>query len=182
MSAAPGDVAGVAVDSSGGAVSGVRIQGPGEITGYDIGVRFIGAGGVSNSSVSRLTVANNSGGIFFQFGSGNTVSRNTANHNGIGIILQAESGDTVSRNTANDNDQLGIDLILAAHGNTVSGNTANNDGQTGIQVLAHSTGNTISGNAAHNNSVDDLYDGNTGCDTNTWTGNSFKTANQPCIN
>ena len=51
-------------------------------------------------------------------------------------------------------------------------------GPTGVR---RSTGNTISANDAHGNPDDDLADLNDACDSNTWTGNTFKTATQTCI-
>ena len=43
---------------------------------------------------------------------------------------------------------------------------------------AHSV---VKGNTALNNWNYDLYDGNTNCGTNVWSGNHFKTSNQSCI-
>jgi hypothetical protein len=43
---------------------------------------------------------------------------------------------------------------------------------------AHSV---VKGNTALNNQNYDLYDGNTNCGTNVWSGNHFKTSNQSCI-
>jgi parallel beta-helix repeat protein len=184
MTGAGGFSDGVVVDDSGGAVRGVTIQGPGKITGYDIGVEIGGGGGgggVSGSSVSGLTFTNNAWGIQLNSGSGNTVSGNTAKDNLVGgIVLWAENGDTISANAANNNSAIGIDVAVGSTGNTVSDNAANNDG-FGIVVNPGSTGNTISANDAHGNPDDDLADLNDACDTNTWTGNTFKTANQTCI-
>jgi parallel beta-helix repeat protein len=137
--------------------------------------------GRERSSVSGLTFTNNAWGIELNSGSGNAVSGNTAKDNLVGgILLQAENGDTISGNAANNNSAIGIDVAVGSTGNTVSGNAANNDG-FGIVVNPGSTANTISANDAHGNPDDDLADLNDACDTNTWTGNTFKTANQTCI-
>jgi parallel beta-helix repeat protein len=182
MTGAGGFSDGVVVDDSGAAVGGVTIQGPGKITGYDIGVELGGGGGgVSGSSVSGLTFTNNAWAIQLNSGSGNTVSGNTAKDNLVGgILLEAENGDTISGNAANNNSAIGIDVAVGSTATTVSGNAANNDG-FGILVNPGSTGNTISANDAHGNPDDDLADLNDACDSNTWTGNTFKTANQTCI-
>jgi len=41
--------------------------------------------------------------------------------------------------------------------------------------------NRIIGNSAASNGTNDLYDANSGCDSDQWFGNSFVTANSGCI-
>ena len=177
-----GGGSGVFVYDGFGPVSGVTIEGPGKVSGYDAGVQLgVGNGGVSRSSVSGVTVARNTDGILLDGASGDTVSGNTANHNvDDGIILFQATTTTVSGNTANNNNNNGIALD-GGSGNTITSNTTNNNGGDGIALATGATGNTVSGNTANNNPFDDLLDANPGCDSNTWTGNTFKTANQTCI-
>jgi parallel beta-helix repeat protein len=65
--------------------------------------------------------------------------------------------------------------------NTIQGNTAIQN-TLGIWVEAGATSNTLQGNTALSKGAWDLGDLNPGCDSNIWSGNTFTTANQPCIN
>jgi hypothetical protein len=85
----------------------------------------------------------------------------------------------------------GVFIASMSTGNSVRGNTSNNNSRDGIELGgpftsgAHSypgaTGNTVSGNRAHGNADYDGADRTPGCDSNTWTGDSFGTVNQPCV-
>lgn len=174
---------GVLVDGRAQSLSGVSIAGPGKIAGYSSGVALIGDddSGVSASRVSGLTAANNRNyGIQTSAVSGITVSGNTVKRNTEGIYISYGSGDTVIGNTANNNQYDGIVIGGLSTGETVRGNTTNGN-YDGITLANGSTDNTISGNTAQQNRQYDLVDVNDSCDHNVWTGNSFRTANQPCI-
>jgi parallel beta-helix repeat protein len=140
-------------------VSGVRIEGPGTITGYSFGVIVGGSGpGVSDSQVRDLMVTNGSAGIF---------------------VRVDVRGNRITHNAVNDNMREGIDV--QGTGNELDANTASGN-RRGIFVEAGATGNKLHGNTALGNSPsDDLFDGNPGCDSNHWDGNHFATANQSCI-
>jgi parallel beta-helix repeat protein len=158
-------IAGVAVDDSAGAISGVAIKGPGTLTGFvgdGVILDVFGGPGISGSTVSGVTATNDAAGIVLgPTASVDTIIHNTANDNGLGInLLPATSGNTVNHNTANDNNSNGIQISIGATGNTVNNNTAQGNGK-------------VSGR--------DLFDSNTGCDSNTWRHNTFNTANQACI-
>jgi parallel beta-helix repeat protein len=195
-----GSGAGVLVDDSAGAIARVTITGRGTITNYDSGVQLgNGGGGVSASRVSQLTAKNSNRAIHLFGASGNTIAGNTTNFNTAGIDLFQASGNTIAANTANNNSNRGISLFEAS-GNTIAANTANNNLDVGIRLFLGATGNTIQDNTTNrndaygirldstaatntinhntalNNTTDDLFDGNTGCDSNTWTANTFHTA------
>jgi parallel beta-helix repeat protein len=115
--------------------TGVRITGPGTITGFNINPSFGGFGVllarlVKDSKVSGLTVTGNTKGIFLAGGA---------------------TGNTINDNTATGN-VFGIQLVSGAIGNTINDNTATGNGT-------------------------DLFDGNSGCDNNTWKDNIFANAN-----
>lgn len=68
-----------------------------------------------------------------------------------------------------------------ANSNRIDSNFLGINASYGIAVDKASAGNTIFSNFPGPNSVFTLFDGNTKCGTNTWFGNSFATANLPCI-
>jgi parallel beta-helix repeat protein len=145
----------------------------------------ISLGRASGNTVADNTATNNiAGGIaVFPGASGNTIDDNTATNNiSDGIVLfTAATGNTVDDNTTNTNGDVGI-FLFGASGNTVADNTASHNGNVGIFLFGGGTGNTIDDNTALGNAVFDLFDGNVpGCDSNTWTDNTFNKANPPCI-
>ena len=107
------------------------------------------------------------------------VNNLTATNVGIGIFLESDGGGDFINSTVCSNNIYGI--VVNSQGNTIDvGNVCSNNVVSGIAVFSQS--NSIKGNTALNNGIDDLYDTNLGCDSNTWVGNRFKTANQPsCI-
>jgi parallel beta-helix repeat protein len=94
------------------------------------------------------------------------------------------SNNVIVSNTASDNDG-GIFLItvtLGSNNNQVSANTTSNNGANGgLVITVGSGGNNISGNKSFNNLPFDMEDDNPSCGTNTWRGNKFNLASQPCI-
>jgi parallel beta-helix repeat protein len=160
----------------------------------------------TSSNLSNNTASNNGCvGIDFFGASGNRVEGNTTDQNlCVGIALHnGSTGNTVTGNWATANGGPGISVDSGSTQNTVQNNTttANNigvavgDGGTssntvqgnittlnilGIWVGHGASSNTIQGNTALNNRDWDLEDQNPGCDANTWSGNTFGKANQPC--
>jgi parallel beta-helix repeat protein len=173
-----GSGSGVFVFDDAGPLTGVRIKGPGRVAGYDAGVQLgVGDGGVRASRVSGVTVTRNTDGILLDGASANTITNNTANKNvDDGIDLFQATANIVRRNTANNNHHDGI----ALGGGSANAITNNNSGD-GIALASGATDNALSRNTANNNPFDDLLDANPGCDSNSWTRNTFKTANQTCI-
>jgi parallel beta-helix repeat protein len=150
---------GIVVADNGGAISGVRITGPGTVAGYEFAVDlgFSGGHGVSGSVIGRVTTTSSRQGITLSNanGSGNTIVGNTANGNSVAGIGDFGTGNTFTQNTVNNNAVYGIDVF--------------------------GTGEKIRGNKAQGNPTDDLRDENSGCDSNTWLNNTFTIANLGCI-
>ena len=93
-------------------------------------------------------------------------------------ITVRSDNNVIVNNTASDN---GAGIFVEGSNNDIHANTTNNNsGGNGIWLFLGS-GNNITGNTAQNNLPFDLDDDNPDCGTNTWEGNKFTTANQPCI-
>ncbi|HWD54382.1 MAG TPA: hypothetical protein VG346_04630 [Acidimicrobiales bacterium] len=136
----------------------------------------------------------------------NSIANNTSNSNardGVFVGGRGASGNVVTGNTTDSNGKDGVELnggsfsgvlgmaLSGATGDTVSGNTANGnakygialDGPTGTGTTAApgAIDNTVTGNTASGNVTWDGYDGNPGCDNNTWSMDTFGTVNQACV-
>jgi hypothetical protein len=136
-------------------VSGLHIEGPGTITLFS---RCIGFGAVSDSHIEQVTCVNNQVGLDLGSGTTNThVNNNFSSMNSYGILCEFNTSDNHLNNNQTLNNQFGIWL------------------QTGA------TSYHVNGNTALGNLLFDLQDDNVNCDDNQWNGNTFTTANQPCI-
>lgn len=168
----------------------VEIFGSGTITGFVEGVNFEQ---VSNSLVEDVISTGNFFGFVVNGGfsagcnqacpsTGNIFAGNTSTFNNQhGFTLNGGNNNTFNANNASNNGADGI-LLFIATGNNVTGNTLNNNGGSGIGITSGTgTGNNLSTNTAQGNGIFDLEDGNPNCDSNTWTQNTFGTANQTCI-
>ncbi len=168
----------------------VQIIGSGTITGFVEGVNFEQ---VSNSLVEDVINTGNFFGFVVNGGfsagcnqscpsTGNIFAGNTSTFNNQhGFTLNGGNNNTFNANTASNNGADGI-LLFVATGNNVTRNTLNNNGGSGIAITSGTgTGNNLSGNMAQGNGIFDLEDGNPNCGSNTWTQNTFGSANQPCI-
>jgi parallel beta-helix repeat protein len=137
----------------------------------------------------------------------NKVTANTVTGSGAnGIVVLATCGDPnssppcagtppnkgneISNNQCHKNGTSGrgAGIALFAMANpvpptqtTITGNAANENVSFGITVDAGATKNKITKNSAHKNGQFDGNDGNGGCGDNTWQGNDFGLANQPCV-
>jgi len=174
-------------------VSNVKINGPGTISNFGQG--GVGFEGVSSSSVVGVTSTGNKFGfnVNAAFGAGNPSLRSTGNKfNGNTATANAGHGFTLNgadQNTFRGNDSSGNGsvfgaegfLLFDATGNVVEGNTFDQNSEDGVKAVAGiGINNTIRGNSAQGNSSFDLEDDNGGC-ANVWQGNTFGSANQPCI-
>jgi parallel beta-helix repeat protein len=184
-------------------VSDVRIVGPGTIRNYNHGVLFEG---VSSAYVGDLTTKKNfSWGILILDGSSAvTVERVTAASNGkSGVQAVDSTGVLVTRSTLTGNPSAGVTFYLDADdsrvenstftgnfagvwsygdGNEITGNQITG-GAYGIILDDTATNNAVTGNTVTGNSAYDMFDDNgPTCGSNTWSGNTFDTRNQPCIN
>ena len=151
------------------------------IKNSSFGIFLDGLGGTSDNTITNNTISNNSNDGIAEFSSfNNTITNNTINNNGSNGILADQSGSNlITNNTINNNGSDGI-VALRGLANTITNNTTNNNGSDGIDLATGEDGNTVSGNTAQGNTTYDLFDEN-GCGSNTWTGNTFKTANLTCI-
>jgi len=128
---------------------------------------------------------------------GNTVAgNNVIDSIGVGIGLVAgspavvgSSKNTIANNIANDN-LGGVIVYPGSTNNQISGNITNDNNTAGcssvspcpgVWIMQGATGNYITGNVSLGNVPFDLEDDNANCDSNTWEGNRFKTANETCI-
>ena len=139
----------------------------------------------------------------------NTITDNLVARNGLdGISLFADTSDNVVRansvqgngfyrTTARRGD--GIIVFNRSTRNVVDSNLVTGNADSGIEVRgpvgtnAGATRNRIVNNTAVDNSAlpfipsavfgpsFDLKDGNPGCDANVWSGNRYRTFNQPCV-
>ena len=141
--------------------------------------------GNDNSVVKNKAIANDKiegvGGIMV-LGSRNRVLKNFSHNTirGSGILVQGNEM-LLLWNRTTGNFQNGLHLLLGSE-NWVLGNLANRNQKNGIRLDEGAIDSTILGNLALSNKADDLSDGNSDCDNNTWRLNRFKTTNQPnCI-
>lgn len=168
----------------------VQIIGSATITGFVEGVNFEQ---VSNSLVEDVISTGNFFGFVVNGGfsagcnqacpsTDNIFAGNTSTFNNQhGFTLNGGNNNTFNANNSSNNGAGGI-LLFVATGNNVTGNTLNNNGGSGIGITSGTgTGNNLSTNTAQGNGIFDLEDGNPNCDSNTWTQNTFGTANQTCI-
>jgi hypothetical protein len=147
----------------------------------DDGIRIEGPGAKDNIVRGNTVTASTLDGIAIfsdqatgQLNTGNVIEENVVTGNGFGL-LAARPGD-------------GIRTFLRANLNVIRNNTVTDNAGAGILIPNGSLSNTIVGNVALRNARQataanprfDLQDGNTACDNNTWSGNTFETANQAC--
>ena len=161
-------------------VDGLRIQGPGTITGYFVGI-FLDS--VNDSRVEKVTLSSNCDDGVLASGSRDRFSQNVASFTSSGSGFQVGGTDNrYMNNTADHNQGAGIGIQPSSRDNLVQGNEVTDNGRDGILVNSSATANTIRANTARGNGRFDLADFNAGCDANDWVANRFGTANQPCIN
>lgn len=162
---------------------------PTATTMQDIGIWLINlnpAQTTTNNTIDTNSVTGNGldGIQVATFTNGNTVDTNNVTGNGFGQTRRPDrrdgdgiaifgSSNVVDTNQVLSNGGNGIGIELQANPNPLNGKN-----------------NTISGNfafsngSAPNTTAFDLFDGNLvpPCDNNSWTGNTFGTRNQTCIN
>jgi parallel beta-helix repeat protein len=186
--------------------SGVRIEGPNAHHNLIKGNTVIGSGfnGVAiHSYVCNSTGPQPNG----QPNSYNTITGNRISHtgeftpaadetdlDGIGWLASGPPGivcvspdNTVTDNVSFDNLRDGIFLGGRANrGNYVAHNTVYGNADNGIEASQGAKGfgnppNRFVDNRGYGNAKDDGFDANIGCSGDTWSGNAFKSVNQPCV-
>lgn len=112
-----------------------------------------------------------------------------------GTTTRPSDTNTISNNRSNNNFRHGISLGRLSFDNTVDTNTVNNNGGSGIWVAgpaapnpnnpsfdpAGAHDNLLVNNVGRGNGEFDGTDENPDCDNNTWTRNTFRTVNRPCV-
>lgn len=112
-----------------------------------------------------------------------------------GTVTRPSDSNTVVRNRSFDNFRHGISLGRLTFGNTVDKNVVNDNGDSGVWVAGPvpprpdnpsfdfrgAYDNLLKRNHGKGNGQFDGFDGNPGCDNNSWVANIFRTFNQPCV-
>lgn len=190
----PNSAYGINVGAAGnfhGGVSGVDIEGPGTIEFFLAGVSFEQ---VSGSKLRGITSRFNLHGLTFNrsYANGDLIpSRNDSivgnrfiNNRAHGVTINGGANSVFSGNLSNENGLtiggMGFYLFLAER-ITVENNQARGNGNNGVYITGESHVNTVRSNTAIRNRAGDMFDANSACDRNTWTGNTFGSANQACI-
>ena len=153
---------------------GIRVEGPAANNNVISGNTVTGSG--ADGIVVLPTCANPQTGCAGTPGNeGNEISKNMSHKNGTsgngsGIRLftvaapVAPTKTTISDNVTNQNTTNGVSIDAAG------------------DATPKPTNNKLTGNQGRQNGQFDGFDGNTpACDGNTWSGNDFGTANQPCV-
>jgi len=180
----------------------INVQGPGLIQHFATGIYLVN---VTNSRIHHLIAAGNGGGIYSVSGGANNhfeennlpvnngnsgrgdgitlydtnseVEGNDASGNLWSGIADFGSGNHMHHNNAVGNKNLGGLYVVGTnahvHDNTEFGNAGG--------IIVGGGKNVIRDNIAEGNVVDDLYEFNSNCGTDTWQHNTFFTANEPCI-
>jgi hypothetical protein len=130
----------------------------------------------TSSSGDGIRLVNTVGTVVYYIGGGYGTN---------GIHILNSSGNLFYQSDAFSSNGQGI-FIDGGGGNTVY-QTSVSDNKIGIRVTNNSYGNSILNNQTSHNASYDLFQGSPnssqfGCYGNLWTGNSFTTGNQPCIN
>lgn len=149
---------------------------------------------VTNNDVASSPTVNQDDGIRLEPGtSNNKVVNNTVHGNGLdGIAVFFQStGNVIENNDIRDNgfhDKIhrkgdGIRVFSEGNNTLIKSNSVFDNAANGIRV--DSLNNDILDNKTGGNGVGienafDLHDSNENCDNNTWSNNSFDTANPPC--
>jgi parallel beta-helix repeat protein len=167
---------------NGPVVSGVTIQG-GTVTNFFGDVFLVGVTDSKLVNVDAVdTVPKLQSAIVVKNSNDNSIINCTASGSvSDGITLQNANDNTLISNTTNNNNRAGISILdfgSGATNNIVRANSVQNNG-VGIDVVG--TANLIQANKVFGNSIVDLYDSNSSCDSNVWKSNKFGSANRSCI-
>lgn len=145
---------------------GIRIEGPGATN------NTVRGNTVTGSALDGIAVFSNQG--TGPQNDGNVIEDNIVTANGFGF-LGARPGE-------------GIRTFIRANSTIIQGNQVHDNAGSGILIASGSLTNQVLSNTSTGNARQasgtrfDLHDANVTppCDANTWFGNVFGTANQPC--
>lgn len=176
-------------------------KGPGELPtefGEGIVVRASTGntiGGAAEGARNVVTCNGPYGGITLYAADGNFVTNNWVKDNAVpedghvfqqddGIRLEnGSNGNTIESNTVAGSGLDGIAILNPGKANTIRNNNVSGSGRYGIAVFDAGP-NFINGNTVGSSGTYDMYDRTTTplCGLNQWSGNTFSTRNQTCIN
>jgi parallel beta-helix repeat protein len=154
-------------------VGNVEIRGPGVIKKFDYGIALGEVGGikVGNVTIKKSTLDGVNVQLAEAVSFDGTISENNG---GVGFYEAVTGGNSFHNVRATGNPQDGIEVVDSFE-TQITKSTTSNNGDDGIFVVDGSEDNFIANNTALGNGNFDLYDGNTNCDSNIWTGNTFGT-------
>jgi CSLREA domain-containing protein len=170
---------GIAVSGDAGATAEIKNVVADDNGPYGIQVAGPGTG----TSVTRAIAVENNG-IGLGVVAGATGAKVTkvlaaANRTAHGLFLDG-STTVVQDVVASGNRDAGILLFSPGGGHAVT-KSAFSGNNSGVIILDGGSGNVVEKNVALGNVFMDLFDQNAACDTNQWTENVFRTANETCI-
>lgn len=188
-------------------VSGVRIEGGGEIENYSLGLSF---SYVTDSQVEHVKVLNSTGqgvaafdsnanvfkwdvaadstfhGFTLNGSNDNVLENDVSTGNGAdGLYLASSSGNSVAYTVISGNGNDGVDVDDIGNGpandNRIEHDTTNGNFIGGIVLEAASSGDRVAYDRSHDNGSDDVYDGHGNCASNSWHHNRFGISSPACI-
>jgi parallel beta-helix repeat protein len=130
----------------------VVISGLGSLSGFDVGIKFIGSSG---GEVTDVTLTDNNVGVLMSGSEGMEITRDTINNNGFAIVSASSNEATIAFNNIVAQLKQGIVLQGSAH-NIVAANSLYGNGDNGIYVGPQSTDNTIDFNTAYGSKIADI--------------------------
>jgi len=186
------------------------IELPSHVDGWDVGILVQGnsnifddfdadgngtagvevVGGTGNNISDFDADGNGTAGVEVEGGKGNNINTFQATGNGTyGVSVSGGSSNQVNDADITGNGTAGV--LVGCSGSSSSacnskstkifdlGSTGN--GKYGIAIESGSTGNNVTETGSSGNGTDDLFDGNSGCDSDLWYFNDFNTASASCI-
>jgi CSLREA domain-containing protein len=177
--------------------AGIVVEGASSTTGVslaDVAVTGSGSWGVLFDGPSAgvtiagaVVIGNVTDGVLFGAdGTGVAIAGTTvADNRGNGLDLRLVTSTVQARASANDADgivlEASTDDIAGAPGATVTKSSTGGNGGVGVHVANNGIANVVEKNVSLGNTGNDLQDDNTSCGSDTWSGNTFRASNDPCV-
>ncbi|HYB91389.1 MAG TPA: hypothetical protein VEC38_10120 [Candidatus Binataceae bacterium] len=163
------------------------IELPSDVDSWDVGILVQGA-----SNIVEDFDANNNGtaGVEVVGGKGNNINDfGTGGNGSYGVWISGGGSNQVNCSDTDGNGKVGVlvgcpgstSAACSSKSNKIFDHTADGNGNYGIAIELGSTGNNVTDTSATGNGTDDLYDANSGCDSDLWYFNYFNTASASCI-
>ncbi|MGN6350794.1 MAG: NosD domain-containing protein [Candidatus Nitrosocosmicus sp.] len=154
--------------------SGVTIEGPGTVSGFQAGVLDTGGQG---DTIDQVTFQNNQIALFATGAKDTTITHNMILDNDIGVASHSSTGTHVSLNTMTGNKLAGVTMVNSPD-NKIDTNIIE-EANNGIFLDAQSTSNDVISNMVMKNTGVDLNNANglpINVNKNTFTGNNCQTS------